>query len=228
MSPARARWRQHVYTMPMTLAPLVLCALLCAGCSARTGSSSSQGSLRLLPDLASARSVGDGLRFRPSPTGVRASRTEPVDGMRCLPPGRIVSAAHIEVFAGGHVVVVPAGIGLAPPLMRHGAYVSRGRCAYRIRTLAPTGVVLMEAGPTVTLGQLFDLWGQPLSYRRAAGFVAPAGTDVSVFIDGARWLGDPSSAPMDPAAQIAIEVGPYVTPHARYTFPPLQSIASGR
>lgn len=228
MNFGRARWGIHTRPLRVKLGPLVLLALLCAGCSARSGSSSSRGLHRSLPNLANARSVGHGPRFGPSPTGARAASAKPVDGMRCLSPGRVVSAAHIEVFATAHVVVIPAGIGFASPLRRHGAYVSSGRCVYRIRTLAPTGVVLMQAGPPATLGQLFDLWGQPLTHRRVAGFSAPAGRGVSVYIDGARWRGDPSSAPIAPGAQIAIEVGPYVTPHARYTFPPLQSIASGR
>lgn len=212
----------------MRLAPLVLLALLCPGCSTGARSSSSQAPSSALPDPASARSVGRGPRYRPSPTGHLEAHAKPVGGMRCLPPGRVVSAAHIEIFADDHVVVVPSGIGFAPPLRRHGAYVSGGRCAYRMQTLAPTGLVLMQAGPTVTIGRLFDLWGQPFTRRRVAGFVAPGGTEVSVFIDGARWRGDPSSAPIAPGAQIAMEVGPYVTPHARYTFPPLESSASAR
>jgi hypothetical protein len=211
----------------MRLAPLVLFALLCAGCSTGSGLSSSQGPRRSLPDLASARTVGRGPRFRPDPTGALVARAEPVDGMRCVSPGRVVSASHLELFAAAHVVVIPAGIGIAPPFSSHGAYVTRGRCAYPMRTLAPTGVVLMETRPNVTLGRLFDLWGQPLTHRRVAGFAAPAGTRVSVFIDGARWRGDPSSAPVAPGAQIAIEVGPHVTPHPRYTLPPLQSAVWG-
>ncbi len=147
--------------------------------------------------------------------------------MRCRPPGRVVSLAHIEVFAAGHVVVIPAGIGLAPPLARRGAYVRGQRCAYEVRTVAPTGVLLMEAGRPLTLGRLFDLWGQRLTRRRVAGFSASRGAEVSVFIDGSRWREDPALAPIVPGAQITIEVGPRVTPHAHYTFPPLQAAAPG-
>jgi hypothetical protein len=202
---------------------LIFLALLCTGCSTEAGSSTSRD-LSSLPDLASARNVGHGPRFRPSPTGTLAARAEPVDGMRCLPPRRVLAVAHIEVFAAGHVVVVPAGIGFAPPLMRHGAYVNGGRCVYRIRTVAPTGLLLMEAGRPVTLGQFFDLWGQRLSRRMVAGFSPSSGTGVAVFIDGSRWRGDPSFASIAPRAQITIEVGPRVTPHARYRFPALQSL----
>ncbi len=148
--------------------------------------------------------------------------------MRCLPPRQVASLAHVEVFAAGHVVVIPAGIGFAPPLARRGAYVRGGRCAYRMRTVEPTGLVLTEAGRPTTLGRLFDLWGQPLSRQRVAGFSAPKRSGVSVYINGRRWPRDPSAAPLAPGAQITIEVGPYVPPHRSYSFPPLQSVASGR
>ncbi len=137
---------------------------------------------------------------------------------------RAASLAHLEVFAAGHVVRVPAGIGFAPPLGRHGAYVRAGRCVYPIRTVEPTGLVLLAAGPIRKLGQFFDLWGQPLSNHEVAGFRAPAEQGVSVFIDGTLWRGSPDSAPISPGAQITIEVGPYVPPHTRYTFPPLESV----
>lgn len=212
----------------MRVAPLVLFVLLCAGCSTDRRRSSSSRGLQALPGLASARSVGPGKRFRPSPTGALAARAQLVDGMRCLPPGRVAATAHIEVFAAGHVVVIPAGIGFASPLNRHGAYVNGGRCAYRMRTSAPTGLVLMEAGPPVTLGQFFDLWGQRLSDRTVAGFSAAIGKEVAVFINGSRWRGEPSLAPMAPRTQIAIEVGPPVPPHGYYTFPALRSVTSER
>jgi len=145
--------------------------------------------------------------------------------MSCKPASPAVSLAHLEVFAAGHVVQIPAGVGFAPPLRRDGAYVRAGGCVYPIRTVEPTGLVLLAAGPIRKLGQFFDLWGQPLSHRQLAGFRALAGQDVSVFINGVLWPEGPDLAPISPGAQITIEVGPYVPPHTRYTFPSLQSVA---
>ncbi len=206
--------------------PLLLCVVLCAGCSA-AGSASSAAS-RSPPELTWARSVGQGPRFRPGPTGPLVARASPVDGMRCRVVAPILAAAHVEVFSSGHVVVIPAGIGVAPPFHRRGAYVDAGRCVYPLLTVEPTGLLLMRSTRVLTLGQLFELWGEPLSEREVAGFLGPASSGVSVFIDGARWRGSPSSAPIDPAAQITIEVGPYVTPHSHYTFPALQSLLVAR
>lgn len=131
--------------------------------------------------------------------------------------------AHAEVFASGHVVVIPAGIGVAPPLRRRGAYVDRGRCTYPIWTVEPTGLLLMQNHRALTLGQLFQVWGQALNHRMVASFVAPKGAGVSVFIDGAPWRGNPSSAPIAASSQVTIEVGAYVPPHGHYTFPALRS-----
>ncbi len=148
--------------------------------------------------------------------------------MSCDPTPRAVALAHVEVFAAGHVVQVPAGIGFAPPLVRDGAYVRAGECVYPMRTFEPTGLVLLGAGPIRKLGQLFDLWGQPLSRRRVAAFGASTGRVVSVFINGVLWRENPDAAPISPGGQITIEVGPYVPPHTRYTFPPLASVARAR
>ena len=120
--------------------------------------------------------------------------------MGCEPADPAVSLAHVEVFAAGHVVEVPAGIGFAPPLRRRGAYVHGGRCAYPMRTLEPTGLVLLAAGGAQTLGEFFDLWGQRLSPREVAWFRARAAGGVSVFIDGVLWRGSPGSAPVSAGA----------------------------
>lgn len=144
--------------------------------------------------------------------------------MRCRAPARIAAEAHVEVFASGHVVVVPAGIGVAPPLRRRGAYVDGGRCTYPLWTVEPTGLLLMQTHRAFRLGQLFELWGQALTRRMVASFVAPKGAGVSVFIDGTLSRGELSSTPIAALSQITIEIGSYVPPHNRYIFPALRSV----
>lgn len=124
---------------------------------------------------------------------------------------------HLELFGRGLVVPVPAGIGIAPPQVRSGAYVRGGSCAYPVRTYEPTGVlVVSEAGRTVTLGTLFDIWGQPLSHSRLAGFRGP----VSAYVGGHRWRGSIRAIPLSRHAEIVLESGGYVRPHPAYAFPP--------
>jgi hypothetical protein len=149
------------------------------------------------------------------------TRAAPVDGMGCRSRPTLAGAAHVELFAANHVVILPAGIGIAPPLQRHGPHVLAGRCAYALRTLDPTGLVLMGSRSAYTLGELFAVWGQPLSRSEVAGFRARSRADVSVFIDGTAWRGNPAGAPLAPHSQVTIEVGPFVPPHAHYMFPPL-------
>jgi hypothetical protein len=142
-----------------------------------------------------------------------------IDGMVCRSSAPVVSAAHVELFAEDHVVVIPAGVGVAPPLRRAGAYVRGGSCVYPLHTLEPTGLVLLGAGPTRTLGEFFTLWGQPFGPGVLAGFSAPRDGHVAVYTDGVLWRGDPATAPLAPHSQVTIEVGPRVPPHAHYLFP---------
>jgi hypothetical protein len=93
-----------------------------------------------------------------------------------------------------------------------------GRCSYAIRTREPTGLLELQAGMRgrgLTLGQLFDLWGQPLSRTRLAGFHGTMRATVA----GRRWRGDPRAIPLGAHAVLALAVGPPVPVHARYVFP---------
>jgi hypothetical protein len=164
-----------------------------------------------------APGVGAGPRFRPPSLGARAARAEPVSGLRCARADRRRRfGAHLELFAAGKVVLVAPGIGIAPPRERRGAYVGDGRCEYPLRTREPTGVIEVEHGTHPTLGDLFAVWGQPLSERRMAGF---RGT-VRAYVGGRRRPGNPRSIRLARHSQIVLEVGEHVPPHSRYLFPP--------
>jgi hypothetical protein len=157
----------------------------------------------------------------PSPIGVGplyhpAAGTVPVSGLRCSSAERPWFGVHLELFAHRQVVIVPAGIGIAPPQRRQGAYVIGGRCSYPLRTREPTGVVEIERGATLTLGQMFAVWGRPLGRTRLAGFVSRV--PVIAFVDGRRFRGDPRAIPLRPHAEIVLELGGYVPPHASFLF----------
>jgi hypothetical protein len=121
---------------------------------------------------------------------------------------------HVEVFANRRVLIVPAGIGMAAPLVHDGAYVVRARCSYAVRTRAPTGVVEVVRGRAATIGDLFRVWGQPLTPGRMAGFHGR----VHAYVAGTRWRGDVRAIPLRPHAQIVLEVGGYVPPHRFFLF----------
>ncbi|MGA2164129.1 MAG: hypothetical protein ABSH36_06630 [Solirubrobacteraceae bacterium] len=188
---------------------LVACAL--PGCgTARLRSESAAGIPKAL--LLEARPIGAGPRFHPAPTGGVVGHCA-----RQLGPRR---AVHVEVFAANRVVIVPAGIGVRPPLTLSAGRIAGARCYGGLVTLEPTGVVLVRAHEPIPLSSLFRSWGQPLSPSRLGPFVASPGTHVAVFVDGRRWRGAPGSVPLLSHSEIVLEVGPHVLPHRSFAFPP--------
>ena len=161
--------------------------------------------------LSQARPIGAGPRFHPPATG-------PVSGS-CTPGLGPRDGVHVEVFAANRVLLLPAGIGTKLPRNVLDGRVTQARCYGQLVTLDPTGVVLVRPGAQLTLGALFRSWGQPLSPARLASFSAPAGTRVTVFVDGRAWPGAPAAVPLTRHAEIVLEVGPHVPPHQSYTFP---------
>jgi hypothetical protein len=138
--------------------------------------------------------------------------------MGCAPARRLGARylVYVEIFVAGRVVLMPSGIGMAPPQTRRGAYVVRGRCEYPLRTREPSGLVEVAAGTRATLGDLFAVWGQPLSPRRVLSFRGA----VRAYVAGRRHDGDPRSIPLARRSVIVLELGRYVPPPARYVFPP--------
>jgi hypothetical protein len=162
--------------------------------------------------------LGVGPRYHLAASPARVLRGDVVGRLRCTTAARPWAAAHVEVFAARRVLVVPAGIGMAGPLRRDGAYVVGARCSYPLRTIAPTGVVQVARGTHARLGDLFALWGQRLTRRRIAGFRGR----VRAFVDGRAWHGRPAAIPLRRHSEIVVEVGGYVPPHRRFLFGPGQ------
>jgi hypothetical protein len=114
--------------------------------------------------------------------------------------------AHVAVYADGGRRLVPAGIGI----------VGDGAAYYWLHTHDDSGVIHMEAPIQrgFTLGELFDMWQQPLS----ADQVGPARGPVTVLVDGRTVTGDPRAVPLDAHAVIQLDVGK-VVPFQGFSFP---------
>ena len=162
--------------------------------------------------------IGVGPRFHPADAPKPVLQGRPVAGLRCERAGRR-TGVHLELFALRRVVIVPAGIGIAAPRARDGAYVRPRGCTYPIRTLEPTGVLQVTAGRRLTLGHLFRLWGQPLSRTRLAAFSTSRARPVRAYVGGRRWAGPLRSIPLRRHAVIVLQLGAYVRPHVTYPFP---------
>ena len=122
----------------------------------------------------------------------------PLKGAACKQVAPAREQAHVELFANRLAMILPAGIGSG--------------CSYVVRTRLPIGVVEFEPG--ATLGDLFSVWGQPLSRTRLASFHG----EVSVFVGGRRRLGDPRTLRLAKHAEIVVEIGGYVRPHSFFLF----------
>jgi len=114
---------------------------------------------------------------------------------------------HLDVFAHGKRVVVPAGIGIAEqfisPLHTHDA----------------SGVIHVES-PTVrsfSLAEFFGLWGVRLTTTCLAGECGAG--KVHIFVDG-KLVGDPNLIILEPHQEIAVAFGPPPKPvPSSYRFP---------
>jgi hypothetical protein len=158
--------------------------------------------------------IGVGPQYRIPAEPQRVLDAAPVGRFRCGASTGARVRAHVELFANRRVLLVPAGVGMAPPLRREGAYVVGSRCSYAVRTTAPTGVVEVARGTNATVGDLFRLWGQPLTESRLAGFRGR----VRAYVSGIPWRDDVRSIPLERHAQIVLEVGGYVRPHRFFLF----------
>jgi hypothetical protein len=153
--------------------------------------------------------IGVGPRHHP-PAGAHAAA-----GLRCSTAPVRRAGVHLELFANARVVLVPAGVGIRGPLVRDGARIVRGRCSFPLRTSEPTGTIEVARGSRVTLGQLFAVWGRPLSRGRLLSFRG----QVRVYVAG-RLVRDPRRIPLARHANVVLEVGGYIPPHPRFLFPP--------
>jgi hypothetical protein len=145
-----------------------------------------------------------------------------VDGIQCLGTEQLLFHihAHLVVFVDGQPRRIPYGVGISAPQVEstpQGPYVAGGGCFYWLHTHAADGIIHIESpvSRTFTLGNFFDVWGQPLSANR----VGPARGQVTAFYNGRRWAGDPRQIPLTRHAQIQLDVGAPLSAPVHIGFP---------
>lgn len=136
---------------------------------------------------------------------------QPVDGIRCeAAEGAVLHIhQHVAIRDHGKAVALPDDIGR--PLL--------ASCLYWIHTHTPDGIVHIESPNvrTFTLGNVFDVWGQPLSRRNVAGAKPKQHERVAVWVDGRPYAGDPRAIPLTEHLDVTLEVGPPYTKPAPFT-----------
>jgi hypothetical protein len=159
----------------------------------------------------------------PEPAGpavaslAQAASGKTVDGIACSTSEQLLFHVHthLTIFVAGKEEAVPAGIGIAPPRSAqtspYGAFVDGGSCFYWLHTHAADGIIHIESPVKrqYTLGEFFDIWGQPLGPDQ----VGPTKGKVSAFVNGQAYSGNPRAIALGSDVQIQLEVGtPVVKP----------------
>ncbi|MDQ6932586.1 MAG: hypothetical protein M3160_05360 [Candidatus Eremiobacteraeota bacterium] len=213
---------------------LVLTALLtalAAGCGGGGGSSGGGGGPIPPPGPAAPIRLADGAvtglddQFIPvDGNSASGGQGQPVAGVSCG-PSNITYHIHLHVsfFVNGTRLAIPDAIGVVNPGPEVNGITNTGSCFYRLHTHDAQGLIHVEAAAVTnyTLGQLFDIWGQPLSQNNIAGhagtvqvYVAPPASSGSLSTGAfALYSGDPRAIPLQSHQEIVLEVGPtFVVP----------------
>lgn len=160
----------------------------------------------LLVPFALAALLGAAL---PAAAAVPAGR--PVDAIRCdTMEGSVLHIhQHVAIFDHGRAVPIPDDVGR--PIV--------GRCLYWLHTHTADGLVHIEAPAfrNFTLGNFFDVWGQPLSRDDVAGAKPKKGERVAVWVDGRPYAGDPRKIELTQHLDVTIDVGPPYKKPAPFT-----------
>jgi hypothetical protein len=149
--------------------------------------------------FALALSIGQRAGYADVPAGA------PVDGIRCdQMEGSVLHIhQHLAIRDHGKPIGIPDDIGR--PLI--------AQCFYWIHTHTPDGIIHVESPTfrTFTLGDFFDIWGQPLTRNDVAGAKLKKGESIVVWVDGHRFSGDPRTIELTQHLDVTIQVG---APHA--------------
>jgi hypothetical protein len=126
---------------------------------------------------------------------------QPIDGIRCdQAEGAVFHIhPHLALFDHGRSVGIPDDVGR--PLVAN--------CLYWMHTHTPDGLIHIESPVfrTFTLGNFFDVWGQPLSMTSAGPARVKKG-QLRVFVDGRRYAGNPRAIELAQHTDVTIEAGP--------------------
>ncbi len=195
-----------------SIAVLAMLALL-AGCGSSSSSSSSTSSTT----AAAASTTSPQIGFEGVPIEAGADLAPPgttgtgdVDGIKCGATEQLAYHihAHLAVYVGGQPRALPGGIGIPGSQVvqsSEGPVANGGQCIYWLHTHAPDGVIHIES-PTqriYTLGNLFDVWRQPLTASR----VASASGKVTALVNGKPWTKPLRDIPLGPHAVVQLSVG---------------------
>ena len=184
---------------------------------------STLGPLRSPGPLGAAGPEGPPIENGPNlaPTG-SPSPGQSVDGIQCQGGEQVAEHTHarLTIFVDGQPRKVPYGVGIAGPQIQQGIgvpFVVSGACFSWLHTHAADGIIHTEAPVqrVFTLGNFFDVWGQPLGPNT----VGPAKGPVTAFYNGKLYAGNPRNIPIGKHVQIQLDVGRQLVAPEHVSFP---------
>src|SRR5947209_8837976 len=109
-----------------------------------------------------------------------------IDGISC----DFSEAGTYHVHA--HLTILVNGRAVAGPPANTGIHIEH-LCLYWLHTHDSTGIIHIEAPHPIspTLGNFFDIWGQPLSRQRVADHTVGAGRVLRVYVGPTPYSGNP-------------------------------------
>lgn len=134
----------------------------------------------------------------------------PVDGLICAANMSEIYHvhAHLAIFKDGNWLALPKNIGLP------------SGCNYEMHTHDQTGIIHIET-PTLhkfTLGQFFDIWGEPLTSTNVAGVTGDVVAYINDNGDARRYMGDLRDIELTSLRDITLQIGTPVPSLASYSW----------
>jgi hypothetical protein len=143
-------------------------------------------------------------------------RGQPVSGVECHTFEQFAYHvhAHLFIYLDGVGRPVPALIGIP------GGQSGFASCYYWLHTHDQSGIIHIESPDrrTFTLGQFFDVWGEPLGRTQVTDVPVPDG-EISVFLDGREYGDNPRQIGLHNHTDVVIEIGSHRAPPSAYCFP---------
>lgn len=132
---------------------------------------------------------------------------------------------HLSIFdPTGTQIMVPWAVGIVQPwtFNHSGDQVIGGTCFYFLHTHDRSGVIHYEAPRDYgfTLGDFFDVWGEPLTTTSVAGYSGTVWVRIISPTQNVLWTSaiDPRTILLTEHEQISLAVGNPVNPVPKYQF----------
>lgn len=139
-------------------------------------------------------SPGVGSNFPPlKPEGNPTLTTCIIEGVQVV----LHTHTHVAIVIDGRQIEIPADIGIAP------------NCHRPVHTHSSDGIIHVESPYhyQYTLGDFFNVWGQPFGNDRLLKYTVDESHALTLFVNGERYVGDYAKIPLKDKQDMLIAYG---------------------